>query len=691
MSGGLPPSIAPLCGEPNAETFFFRIRLFIGGHKNFKFLTCVNFLPARLRHNESKERMEAMKMNSFERKLLGLTKRYAAPLTFAAGALTIAGYAAERLTDWRAPVLTAYLAATVLAGLPILFRALTGLRMKTVGIELLLSVAVIGALYIGEYSEAAIVTFLFQFGSYLEQRTLNKTKSAIRALTEMAPATAWRLDSSGAAEIPADEVEGDDRLLVKTGGKVAADGVVESGEGYLDESSINGESAPAHKGPGDAVFAGTILDGGTLEMRATKVGEDTTFAKIIALVEEAQDAKSPAERFIDRFARWYTPAVAVLALVTWLIARDLDTAITVLVLACPGALVIGAPVANVAGIGRGAQNGTLLKGGDSVHTFAKVDTMVFDKTGTLTAGHPGVTALYSYTDHVPEALALAAAVESASDHPLAAAIVSYAKERGATPSETVHSEAVKGLGLRAELSGRSVLAGSVRMMEENGISLTEGQRRDLEEAQRRGASTVLLAADGEILLLFAISDAIKPGAAQMISDLYKLGVRRTVMLTGDNRKTAEAVAAQIGLGEVRAELLPQDKLAAVKAMQREGHIVAFVGDGVNDSPALAAADIGIAMGGGTDVAVETSDVVLIRSNLESIPAALRLAKRTVGLTRQNIVIAVGTVFLLLAGLFAGYIHMASGMFVHEASVLLVILNAMRLLSPARKDKIEPKT
>jgi Cd2+/Zn2+-exporting ATPase len=651
-------------------------------------LTYINFLSAPLDHNRVKERIEVIKMKKFERKLLGLTKRYAAPLTFAAGALTVIGYTAERLTGWKALIIAAYLVATVLAGLPILFKALTGFRMKTVGIELLLSIAVIGALYIGEYSEAAIVTFLFQFGTYLEQRTLNKTKSAIRTLTEMAPATAWRLDSSGAVEISADEVEEGNRLLVKTGGKVAVDGMVESGEGYLDEASINGESTPAHKGPGDQIFAGTILDSGTLEMRATKVGEDTTFAKIIALVEEAQDAKSPAERFIDRFAKWYTPVVVVLAVTAWLITRNLDTAITVLVLACPGALVIGAPVANVAGIGRGARNGTLLKGGDSVHTFAKTDTMVFDKTGTLTVGHPSVTALYPYTDNIPKALELAAAVESASDHPLAAAIVNYAKDRGAESSETIHSEAEKGLGLRAEINGRSVLAGSARMMEANGIPLTESQRHDLAEAQNRGATTVLLAVGGKILLLFAISDAVKPGAAQMISDLYKLGVKRTVMLTGDNRKTAEAVATKIGLSEARAELLPQDKLAAVKAMQREGHVVAFVGDGVNDSPALAAADTGIAMGGGTDVAVETSDVVLIRSNLESIPIALRLAKRTVGLTRQNIVIAVSTVFLLLAGLFAGYIHMASGMFVHEASVLVVILNAMRLLRPARKNKIE---
>lgn len=613
-----------------------------------------------------------------QRRLQSFFRRFTTPLTFAAGALSAAGYAAEHLIGLNSFVIAAYLAAAALAGLPILFRALLGLRMKAVGIELLVSIAVIGALFIGEFSEAAIVTFLFQFGAYLEHRTLEKTRGAIKALTEMAPATAWRLGEAGFTEIPADEVEEGDRLLVKTGAKVAVDGVIETGEGYINEANITGESEPVHKRSGDGVFAGTILDGGTLEMRATRVGEDTTFAKIIALVEEAQDAKSPAERFIDRFARWYTPAVAVLAVAVWLFSRDVELAITVLVLACPGALVIGAPVANVAGIGRGARSGVLLKGGDSVHSFAKVDTVVFDKTGTLTAGRPSVTALCAYTDDVPAALALAAAAEGTSDHPLALAILRYAKEQG-IPLEKVHSVAEKGMGLRAEVRGKTVLVGSARWMEQNAAPLSEAQRGDLDAAQNGGATTVLAAADGAILLMFAVSDAIKPGASDAIAALRALGVKKTIMLTGDNRKTAEAVAAAIGIDETRAELLPEDKLREVRALQKEGHKVAFVGDGINDSPALAAADIGIAMGGGTDVAVETSDVVLIESKLKSIPVALRLAKRTVGVTGQNIAIAVGTVFLLMAGLFAGYIHMAGGMFIHEASILVVILNAMRLL------------
>ena len=494
-------------------------------------------------------------------------------------------------------------------------------------------------------------------------------------------ATAWRLESQTAEpeEVDADEVKEDDLLLVKAGGKVAVDGVIELGEGYLNEASINGESVPAHKVIGDQVYAGTILDSGTLRMRATRVGEDTTFSKIIALVEEAQDAKSPAERFIDRFAKWYTPTVVVIAALVLLITRNLDTAITVLVLACPGALVIGAPVANVAGIGRGARDNVLLKGGDSVATFAKVDTFVFDKTGTLTVGYPDVTKVYSYTENIPSALKMAATLESTSDHPLAKAIVNYVKKQDITVEETVASETLKGLGVRANIGGNVMMAGSGRMMAEQGITLTEEQQRDFREAQGNGSSIVLLSENGKLLLLFAISDKIKDGAAETIAKLKGLGIKKTVMLTGDNRKTAEAVAAKIGIDEVQAELLPENKLFVIQKMQREGRIVAFVGDGINDSPALAAADTGIAMGGGTDVAVETSDVVLMRSNLESIPTAVKLAKRSMGVLQQNIAIAVGTVLLLLAGLFAGYIHMASGMFIHEASILVVILNAMRLL------------
>ena len=279
---------------------------------------------------------------------------------------------------------------------------------------------------------------------------------------------------------------------------------------------------------------------------------------------------------------------------------------------------------------------------------------------------------------------LAAALESTSDHPLAKAIVNYVKKRDVTVEKAVASETLKGFGVRADIDGNVIIAGSKRMMTEQGITLTKEQQRDLQEAQRNGASTVLISENEKILLLFAISDKIKDGAAETIANLKRLGIKKTVMLTGDNRKTAEAVAAEIGIDEVQAELLPENKLSVIQKMQREGRIVAFVGDGVNDSPALAAADTGIAMGGGTDVAVETSDVVLMRSNLESIPVAIKLAKRTVSVLQQNIVIAVGTVLLLLAGLFAGYIRMASGMFIHEASTLVVILNAMRLLHRTKK-------
>lgn len=632
-----------------------------------------------------------MKLNLYIRK-------YSDPCMWAAGILSLLGLIFQRLPVPGWTVDLVFICAMILAGVPILVRAVQGLRYKSVGIECLVSIAVIGACVIREFSEAAIVTFLFQFGSYLEQRTMKKTRSAIKKLTEMAPATAWKITDDTVEEIDADEVEEDDLLLVKTGSQIAVDGVVTEGEGYVNEASITGESTLVRKEKGSTVYAGSLLEGGTLKMRATKVGEDTTFAKIIALVEEAQDAKSPAERFIDRFARYYTPAVVLIAVLTFLFTRNLDTAITVLVLACPGALVIGAPIANVAGIGRGAQEGILLKGGDSVHTFVKTDTVVFDKTGTLTVGQPSVICAHFFApqneketegenlsekvvtqEKTEQILSLAASAEMVSEHPLAQAIVRYVTDKGLTVTQAVHVDAEKGYGIRADIDGKKLLIGSQSFMEKHSIHPARCVSERVAEVHASGATAVLMALDGKVAAVLGIADAVKPDATDSLKKLKKLGIRHLVMLSGDHESTAKAVAAQIGITEYHGGLLPADKVAYIQKMQKNGQTVTFVGDGINDSPALATADTGIAMGSGTDVAIDSSDVVLIRSDLKSLASGYALAKRIVRIMYQNIAIAVGTVILLLAGLFAGYIHMAIGMLIHEASILVVIFNAMRLM------------
>lgn len=611
--------------------------------------------------------------------------KYSNLFMWIAGGATLLAILLSKTGVFETGAVVLYLIATVLCGFPIFYRGVQGLRFKTVGIEVLVSIAVIGALVIAEFSEAAIVTFLFQFGSYLEQKTMRKTRNAIKELTQMAPATAFRVEGDEVEEIDADEVEEEDILLVKTGNQVPVDGNLVFGEGSVNEASITGESVPVKKSVGDFVYAGTILDSGSFRMQATRVGEDTTFAKIIELVEEAQDAKSPVERFINRFSKYYTPAVVVMAVLVFIFFRDLDTAITVLVLACPGALVIGAPIANVAGIGRGAKNGVLLKGGDSVYTFAKTDTVVFDKTGTLTKGAPEVIEAKMYGDvSLEEALSEAAGVEQTSEHPLAKAIVSYAKSKQVTLLAVEKQELLKGMGVAARLGESEILVGSERLMEDREIHLNEQQKTDITRLQNQGASTVLYAKDGQIQLLFAVADAIREDAKESVQKLQKMGMRHIAMLTGDNESTAKAVAAQIGISEVYAELLPEDKLQRIKNWQKDDRCITFVGDGVNDSPALTLADTGIAMGGGTDVAIDSSDVVLIQSRLTAIVEALSLARFTKRIMFENIAIAVGTVVLLLIGLFAGYVHMALGMLIHEASILLVIFNAMRLLIGSKK-------
>lgn len=569
--------------------------------------------------------------------------------------------------------------ATVIGIAPIAIQAYQALRVKVVSIDVLVTIAVIGALLIQNFEESAIVTFLFLFGSYLEQRTLKKTRSAIKELTEMAPESALRQNAAGEfEEVDVDDVDEGDVLLVKTGAKIPVDGTVLTGEGHINEASITGEAVPVNKVNGSEVFAGTILENGTIQIEADRVGEDTTFGKIIELVEEAQDSKSEAERFIDRFSKYYTPAVLVLGIIVWAFTRNIELAITVLVLGCPGALVIGVPVSNVSGIGNGARNGVLLKGSEVINDFSNVDTMVFDKTGTLTIGNPEVAEKEFYGDNIDEVLGYLASVERESDHPLAKAVLQDVGP--ANFSEVDETEVVKGGGIVAQVAGHSVAVGNVYLMEKENVELNDKVKKDLKRYEKNGNSLVLTAVDGVLQVLMGIRDQIRPGVKENLQHLKKLGVKNLVVLSGDNQGTVDAVASELGLTEAHGHMLPEDKSAYIEKLQSEGQIVAFVGDGVNDSPSLALADIGIAMGSGTDVAIETSDVVLMNSDFSRLPHALGLTKATANNMKQNIAIAVGVVLILLTALlFSKWMNMTIGMLVHELSILVVIFNAMRLM------------
>ncbi len=600
-------------------------------------------------------------------------------ITFLGGLLIALAFAGKWTLGSEGLFRWALMAASALGAAPIAIQAYQALKVKVVSIDVLVTIAVAGAFLIGEFEESAIVTFLFLFGAYLEKRTLNKTRSAIKELTEMAPQSALKQNEDGAfEEVGIDDVDVGDVLLVKTGAKVPVDGTVVSGEGHVNEASITGESFPAGKQQGARVYAGTILENGTIQIIADRVGEDTTFGRIIELVEEAQDSKSEAERFIDRFSRYYTPAVIALAAIVWLFSRDIELAITILVLGCPGALVIGVPVSNVAGIGNGARHGILLKGSEVIQDFSKADTIVFDKTGTLTAGTPEVAETEAYADGMETVWAYLASVESESDHPLARAVREHIGETKLYPVE--HTDVVKGGGIIARVDGHRVAVGNKALMERENVPLSDKARGDIARFEGNGNSLVLTAVDGKLAALMGIRDRIRPGVGEQILKLRKLGVKNLVLLSGDNQGTVDRVAREIGLTEAHGHMLPQNKSAYIKKLQAGGHTVAFTGDGVNDSPSLAQADIGIAMGSGTDVAIETSDVVLMNSDFSRLPHALGLTKATAANMRQNIAIAVGVVLFLLANVFfSGWMNMSIGMLVHEASILVVILNGMRLL------------
>jgi len=584
-------------------------------------------------------------------------------------------------------------AAAVVAGVPVARSAVRALVARTVSIDLLVTIAAAGAVVIGEHWEAAAVTFLFTVGHALEARTLARTRSALAALVAAAPEVAVVVRDGVQVEVPAAQVAVGETVVVKNGTKMPVDGVVLAGTGALDEASITGESLPAEKSTGDRVFAGTVSRGGLLQVEAVATGASTTLARIVHRVEEAQDAKAPTQVFMERFSRWYTPGIVVAAGVVGLLARDVELALTLLVIACPGALVISVPVAVVAGIGRAAREGILVKGGEHLEATARIDAVALDKTGTLTRGRPALTDVVPLAPGATrdDVLSWAARAEAASEHPLARPVLDAAAAAGlALGALPERSESLPGRGIAAVVDGRTVLVGNAALLDGYGIEVrdvaAEGARA-VTEANRlatAGRTPMIVALDGRILGVIGVADRTRETAAGMVRALHAAGVREVVMLTGDSPRVAEAIGSEVGVDTVRAGLLPEDKLTAVRAMQARGRTVAMVGDGVNDAPALAAADVGVAMGAaGSAVAVETAPLALMGDDLRTLPVAITLARRTVRVMRQNIAVALVTVAALLAGVLVGGVTMAVGMLVHEASVLVVVANAMRLVPDRR--------
>jgi len=601
-------------------------------------------------------------------------------LTVGSGGLIAAGllarYGFGMVEAWTALMV----AAAFLAGSDIAIRAWRSLRVKHFSIELLVTVAAVGALIIGEVWESAAVTFLFMFGGWLEARTMGQTRGALKALLDAAPATATVLRDGDPVEVPAHMVQLGETVLVRAGQRIPVDGEVTEGTAAVSEAAITGEPMPAEKAPGSHVHAGTIAENGLLRIRATNVGADTTLARIIQRVEEAQEEKAPSQRMIERFAQWYTPSIIGLAVAAFAVTQDIRLALTLLVVGCPGALVISTPVSIVAGIGRAARSGILIKGGQHLESAGRIDTLALDKTGTLTEGKPQLASIVALGGIAEaELLHLAATAETGSTHPLGRPIVEAGRKQG--PLSTLESlEEHAGMGLSARIDGRIIAAGNRCLMDTLGIALGQEGEAALDRLLSNGQTPILVARDGQLIGMLGMSDMAREGAAEAITRLRNIGIGRVVMLTGDQHGAAETIAREVGIDEVHAGLMPEDKLELIRKMKADGAHVAMVGDGINDAPALAAADTSIAMGAaGSDVAIETADIALLKDDLGKIPEAMAISRATLGNMRQNLVIALVTVAGLLAGVFSGNVHMAGGMLVHQLSVLIVIANGMRLL------------
>ncbi len=571
----------------------------------------------------------------------------------------------------------------------VLPRAWLAARRLRPDMNLLMAVAVAGAIAIGEWFEANTVAFLFAVSLALEAWSVGRARRAIGALLDLAPRQAhWLRDGVRTVDVPPEDVPVGARIQVRPGERIPLDGTVAAGESAVDESLVTGESLPVDKDVGAAVFAGTINGDGTLTVEVTKEAGQTTLARIARLVGEAHGRRAPSEQWVDRFARVYTPAVMVLALAVSLapplllgapFADWLYRGLVLLVIACPCALVISTPVSIVAGLTAAARHGVLIKGGVHLEAAGRLEALAMDKTGTLTQGRPRVVRVVGIGGHSEdEVLARAAAMEVHSDHPLARAIVAEAQERSLVVEPAESFQILKGKGAQARVGGRDYWLGSHRYLEERGQETAEVHER-AEEMSAEGRSVVVIGNDRHACGLVAIADEIRPEALEALDGLARLGIEHVEMLTGDNEETAQAIARRLGLSTVRAELLPEDKVAAVEELASRYSVVAMVGDGVNDAPAMARASFGIAMGAaGSDVAIETADIALLSEDLRRLPWLVAHGRRTLRIIRQNITVALAVKALFVALTFAGFASLWAAIAADMGASLVVIFNALRL-------------
>lgn len=589
--------------------------------------------------------------------------------------------------DWLVAALA--LAAIGLCGLNTYQKGWIALKNRNLNINALMSIAVTGAVLIGQWPEAAMVMVLFTLAELIEARSLDRARNAIRGLMDLAPprATARQADGSW-LDVDVQSIGLGAVVRVRPGERISLDGEVIGGSSTVNQAPITGESLPVEKRAGDVVFAGTINEAGSLEFRVTAAARDTTLARIIHAVEEAQGSRAPTQRFVDRFSRIYTPAVFAFALAVAVLpplligGAWLDwvyRALVLLVVACPCALVISTPVTIVSGLAAAARKGILIKGGAYLENGRHLALLALDKTGTLTHGKPVLTdSLHLLEVDDPVHASWAASLAARSDHPVSRALALYAEEQGQALHEVEGFEALPGRGSKGRVDGRLLYMGNHRLVEDLGLCSAQLEQR-LEALERQGKSVVVLCDEQRALMLFAVADTVRQTSREAVAELHELGVR-TCMLTGDNAHTAAAIAEQVGVDEARGDLLPADKLAWIEASQARGRVVGMVGDGINDAPALARAEIGFAMGAaGTDTAIETADVALMDDDLRKIPAFVRLSRQTYAILVQNIVLALGIKAIFLGMTLAGEATMWMAVFADMGVSLMVVFNGLRLL------------